>query len=213
MKVVFYWSGLPHYAQACLRELSTRPGVELKVYSLDSPPSFFTTQLVDFEVVDVTTPGALEKHADSVLANQDVVVCSGWMYPELLRAIGRVRKRQDLLTICMADTPWKSELRQQVRAVLGRTKIRGLFDAIWIASARGIPLAHQLGFHGRALWQGLYCADTKSWLAVPRVVDSEGGRSFAFLGRLEPEKGVDVLVEAYRSYRDSTEHPWTLKII
>jgi glycosyltransferase involved in cell wall biosynthesis len=209
MKITFFWSRIPEYAQACLSELQKL--IDVKVYSLGQAPAFLKEPLIDFEVLDPQDDKFYDLCKDAIAAS-DVIVASGWMYPQFCQALLDVKKTKQLTAIGMVDTPWKDSIKQELRALLGKNKIQKLYDIIWVPGARALPLAHRLGYSGKKLLQGLYCANTNKFL---RPVDTtlEKKQSFIFVGRLVKEKNIAGLLKAYETYVQSTDQPWSLEII
>jgi glycosyltransferase involved in cell wall biosynthesis len=82
-------------------------------------------------------------------------------------------------------------------------------DVLWVAGERQRQLAYRLGFRGEQCWSGYYACD---WQRFADVYDpaTTCPKAFLFIGRYVAVKGIDVLVEAYRRYRDLVDEPWPL---
>ena len=91
MKISFFWSRIPHYAQACLRELMNQSDHSINIYSLDHPPDFFKEKLIDFVVLDPQDPDFYQQCQEALNAS-DLIVASGWMYKNFCRALSEVKK-------------------------------------------------------------------------------------------------------------------------
>ena len=68
--------------------------------------------------------------------------------------------------------------------------------------------ARHLGFDQHEIIVGLYTCDDPFFTGPQDPPQS----SFLFTGRLVDVKGVDVLAEAYRRYREQSADPWPLKV-
>jgi glycosyltransferase involved in cell wall biosynthesis len=91
--------------------------------------------------------------------------------------------------------------------------VRPLADAVWLPGERQAQFARRLGFDQRRIFRGLYTCDRSALEAqhLTRVAEKRAvKRSFLFVGRFIPEKGVDTLVEAYRVYRKTTADAWPM---
>jgi glycosyltransferase involved in cell wall biosynthesis len=55
--------------------------------------------------------------------------------------------------------------------------------------------------------------DNTRFAAAASVPLSARPRAFLFVGRLIEKKGLSVLLEAYKRYRELSEHPWLLKVV
>jgi glycosyltransferase involved in cell wall biosynthesis len=215
-KVAFFWSHLPAYAQSCLRELATREEIDLHIFSIGEPPAFFRTDVSEFRCLRTDKKGLCQDVTRIVNEEKiDVVVGSGWNHQGLLRAIQVTKKGRDLLAICLADTPWKGSLTQQVRALLGRVKLSKIYDVMWVPGARSLPLAKLLGYSGTRVWQNQYCADTDRFLehGKQRIAEKRWPESFVFAGRLVEEKNIHGLIKAFALYQQQVDHPWRLTIV
>ena len=70
-----------------------------------------------------------------------------------------------------------------------------------------------LGASQQSVRRGLYGVDFDGFapLYEQRVAEAGGWpRKFLFIGRYAPEKGLDVLIEAYQRYRTTVTEPWAL---
>jgi len=79
----------------------------------------------------------------------------------------------------------------------------------------GIAYARRIGFPSDRIAQGLYTCDTGLFRPVGQTrhqVDSSADwpKVFLFLGQFIERKGLDLLIEAYRRYRQTTPDPWEL---
>lgn len=92
-KITFFWSRIPQYAQACLRELQKHRDIE--VYSLGPPPDFFKDQFIKFTVLEPEDEQFYTSCKKAVEAS-DIVVASGWMYPTFCRALLDARKKKKI---------------------------------------------------------------------------------------------------------------------
>ncbi len=213
-KIVFFWSRIPVYAQACLRELSRISADEIKVFSIGDPPPYFKKKLIDF---DILVPNSKDFYSTvfALISEADVVVASGWIYDDFCKALLVVRKSRSFLSICMADTPWKDSFSQSSRVFLGKRKIKKMYDVMWVPGARAIPLANRLGYSGSCLWQGLYCCDSRELLkcGLVELQNDKVKKKFIFVGRLVEQKNVKLLMDAYLKYRYMIDSPWDLQII
>lgn len=214
MKVVFCWQMVSGYMGACWRALAAERGVDLHVLAL-APGGMATFdpavmdgvphELFDHERLD--DPALMIERVRA--QNPDVVVLCGWAsksWPAVARdpALKGVRK------IMAMDTPYKGNLRQR----LGRYLMRSYFneiDMVFVAGERTRHFAELLGFGAASIRASTYGFDHASFAPVAGARDPAAPmRSFLFVGRYAPEKGLDTLVNAYRRYRDRVEHPWEL---
>jgi len=137
-----------------------------------------------------------------------MLVCSWDVLPYVRAA--RAWRGQTLRVLC-TDNPWLGTPRQWAGRLVAPILIRPTFDLAFLPGERQMVFARMLGFEDRELLWGLYSADQ------PRFVAASAGRaalnrSFVFVGRLVPEKAVDVLARAYVAYRAESPDPWPLQV-
>ncbi|MGB0418766.1 MAG: glycosyltransferase family 4 protein [Opitutales bacterium] len=161
----------------------------------------------------------------------DAVLVAGWSdagYVKVCKAL----KARGVLIISGCDTQWKGSLRQHVASAIAPWHVQKFIDVIWVSGERQRQLAAKLGYSGYRCWDGYYACDWPRFAAVgyrrldieDEVTEIEGPnpklripnselrtpKSFAFVGRYAPEKGLDTLAEAYRIYSAQVERPWKL---
>lgn len=141
--------------------------------------------------------------------NPDIIYISGWMDRGYLAALRRYRSiNGNNTTVCGIDDQWRGSFRQWLGRYYYRVQYRNLFDRIWAAGAPQYHFARQLGYRDHEILFNLLSADTKIFKPTPST-----NRRFVYVGRLEQEKGPDILVSAYRKLSDETRRSWMLHII
>ncbi|MDC1198088.1 glycosyltransferase family 4 protein [Algibacter sp.] len=169
--------------------------------------------------------------------NPDVVLVAGWSDPGYVK-VCKALKARGVLIVSGCDTQWKGSLRQHVASVIAPWHVQRFIDVFWVSGERQRQLAAKLGYTGARCWDGYYACDwdlfsavaekrflkaetlkaeSGSWKAESGDLRAESGdlraevdRSFCFVGRYAPVKGLDTLAEAYRIYSSQVESPWKL---
>lgn len=135
----------------------------------------------------------------------DAALIGGWIDP-LERAAGRRLRRLGRPVACAIDNPWAGNLRQWLGVLAAPFHLRPMANIAWVAGASQARFARRLGFPVVA--EGLYCADVEAYACGLELADREP--ALLFTGRLVPDKGVDLLLSAYRQYRDRVAEPLQL---
>lgn len=135
----------------------------------------------------------------------DAAWIAGWVHP-LERQAGRRLRRLGRPVVCGLDNPWRGDLRQWAGVLAAPFWLRPFTDRAWVAGAPQEKLARRLGF-GR-IARGLYCADVAAYRHDRPW--SEREPALLFSGRLIADKGVDLLIAAYRDYRGKVAQPLEL---
>ena len=198
----------PHMA-ACFRTLRQRHGVTLLVVRVppaDNAP--FDDRHFD-EIDHLYDRNALSvaDMADLLKAfAPDAVFMSGWFDDGYLQ-VARAMRDQGVVVVAGSDEQWTGSWRQQGARLIAPWYLHSAIDVLWVAGERQRQFARRLGFRGAQCWDGVYGCD---WEAFAAQHTGALPRAFLFVGRYIRRKGVDLLADAYATYRAETETPWRL---
>jgi glycosyltransferase involved in cell wall biosynthesis len=214
VKVAILWTRLSGYLNACLRELATRPSVELLVAhqaaSDDAP--FETSQ---FSWMPERLQYGSRPDREGLLAAAthfapEVLLVNSWHIAEFRYVLERLRPRP-LRILCM-DNQWRGAWKQHLGVIASPWYVRRLYDVVFLPGERQACFARRLGFSDDRIWQGSLCPDTATLVSETGTGQSLLPRAFGYLGRLSPEKGIHDLLLAYELYRASSDTPWDLHV-
>lgn len=140
----------------------------------------------------------------------DIIYISGWMDEGYLSAIRQYRSRRpsSAITVCGIDDQWLGTIRQWVGRYYFRLRLRSLFDRMWVSGAPQYYYARQFGYEDRHILYNLLSADRGGFRACAGIT-----RRFVYVGRFEPEKGLNLLLEAYGRLPSSVREVWPLVLI
>ncbi|MCB0192831.1 MAG: glycosyltransferase family 4 protein [Anaerolineae bacterium] len=213
LKVVFCWSDISGYMAACWHALQQQLHIDLFVIAFQAKTeSAFANRLMDgipHRLLGVAERGQTELIKQIVLEQQpDVVVLCGWFHPPY-RALPFTPALSETRFVMGMDTPWQATLKQRLGPVLLGPYLKRL-DRVVVTGERSWQYARHLGVEAARLRRGLYGIDYRRWASLYMQRQESWPCTFLFVGRYAPEKGIDVLVEAYRRYRRQTTAPWPL---
>ncbi len=158
-----------------------------------------------------TDPKAVVERVEAF--EPDAIMCGGWNQPPVFRQVMK-RMRPPVLRIMFMDTIWQATAKQWVGRAVHRFMIDPYFDMVMVPGERTEFLARRLGFGPDDIIRGGYTGNTPLFDSGPRSGEELASRRrFLFVGRLIPFKGLDVLAQAYRGYRELTSEPWELCIV
>jgi glycosyltransferase involved in cell wall biosynthesis len=209
MRILVLWTHLSGYMRACLDRLGEIPGIELHVVSMSPAPN---AAFKDHEVLPASatcnwlTPGLDLADLHDTIRPDVLVVCSWHLGP-----YRRLARRSRALRILAMDNQWHGTIKQRLGIAVSPWLLRPAYDRALVPGDRAAQFASRLGFSQDTIWRGSYCGDVNAFLPVERDQVSTR-RGFLFAGRLVPEKGVDVLLDAYVRYRETVAAPWRLTV-
>jgi glycosyltransferase involved in cell wall biosynthesis len=213
MKIVICWSNYTGYWASCWRELIKQSGVELFVVAFRQPVSSpFGEELLDgvpHRLLDEAERNDSNFVRRLVAAEKpDIIQVVGW-FVRSYRAVVLAPELADCRKFMCVDTPFL-----QFKQLLTRIRYRRYFrhiDGVGVTGERSWQYVTRLGFPSSRVRRHMYGVDEHLANEVYHArAQNSGRRGFLFVGRYSPEKGLDVLVEAYRLYRSKTDAPWDL---
>jgi glycosyltransferase involved in cell wall biosynthesis len=214
-RVAVLWSRLSGYMHACLRALVAQ-GAEVLVLHPREP--VLHAPFDPAAVVAGLSAHTWSGEADGPAIQRTVaafdphaVLINSW-HRKVYRRVGRDLRGTTLRILAM-DNQWLGTPKQWVGVATAPVLLRPVYDAVFLPGSTQAGFARKLGFSTeRTLW-GLYSCDHPTFDAVAaRRGAVPPPRALLFVGRLVPEKGIDVLAAAYRRYRDAVTDPWPLVV-
>jgi len=148
--------------------------------------------------------------------NPDITVVSGWQDKLYLR-IAKILRKQNHIVVVALDNHWDGSSKQQIARLLG---LAGLFTTYfshtWIPGCYQFEYVRKLGFKKENIIFDLYSADVpffrKIYQEQIEIRKMKYPHRFLFVGRLEPVKGLSVLLEAWKTL-GSERGDWELHVI
>jgi hypothetical protein len=216
VRVAFCWAHISGYMAACWRNMAELPGVQLSVVA-------FTQSIGDNARVAPEILHGLDSLVLSPERREDYGISGpGWHSADQIPGDWRVGTATEQAPphgpafgstkLLFMDNVFRGDLRQWFgRFVLRRYLHR--VDAIFVPGERSATFARFLGIPMDKVRRGAYGIDfaaLKPLLAARAALPGGWPKRFVFAGRYVNAKGIEILVQAYRSYRQRVADPWEL---
>ncbi len=208
IRPLIFWEGFPpcglltqklvqHYGNG-LRLLGTRAAV----------PFEGLEELLGRPIDWLNNPNDIWERREE-FADRNFIVHTGWAHPGWLK-FDRWARRRGAKVVVAVDNCWKGNLRQWLGAAWFRVHLRSHFDAAIVPGRSAARLMRFLGMPADRIFDGYYGAHEAIYRPGPPL--AERRPEFLYVGQLIHRKGVDVLLEAFRRYREGGG-TWNLRII
>lgn len=207
------------YMAACWRELASRPGIDLKV--VGHAPGRDDLVAFTHDVMDGIPSRLLtaDERDDEALTRDiatefdpDLMIISGWSHRPFRKLYGHADLKSAAKVLVM-DNQIRRDWRQFAGKLLLKPLLRNV-DMVFVTGERSLQLARYWGVGEARIRTGAVSVDHRALAPLhhARMADGADGwpRAFLFVGRYHHRKAIDVLVAAYRKYRDSVTDPWPL---
>lgn len=215
MRVAVLCAHLAGYLNACLKALAETERVELFVANIrvseDAP---FNESL--FSWIENRYQWENDVDGDELISRlelfqPDLILASNWHNAGYRKVFKCFKGRA--IRIFSMDNQWLGRPKQWLGVFTSQFYLHPICDAVFVAGERQAIFAHKLGFSQGRILRGLYSCDHEEFAKIhfERKKTLSEPRAFVFVGRFSPEKGVDVLVNAYSRYRETASDPWPLK--
>jgi glycosyltransferase involved in cell wall biosynthesis len=217
MKILYLYAEVMGYTMATIRELAER-GNEVHVvhwdhkkltpYKAPVVPNVFMYSRSEHSVEQI------KNLAKNIVPG--VTVVSGWMDKGYMHVAKQLRL-EGLPVAIGLDSHWHGRLNQWLTLILGQVGYFSRFYShAWVAGLYQFEYARRLGFEKKNIIYDLYSADlslfNKAYNDSKENKQNNYPHRFLFVGRFEPVKGLDVLLQAWQQL-GAKKGDWELHLI
>lgn len=217
MRILYLYAEVMGYTMATIGALVER-GAEVHVAHWDHKkltpyqvPPWPNVYLYNRSEMDVE---AMHRLADEL--SPTITVTSGWMDRDYVAVARRLRSQGKVVVTCL-DNQWHGSLRQSVAVALGGLGyFSRYYSHAWVPGSCQFEYARRLGFDKKNIIFDFYSADLNLFQAAYRGSIQQKQQSyphrFLFVGRFEPVKGLDLLLQAWQEL-GTNKRDWELHLI
>lgn len=141
----------------------------------------------------------------------DAVLLGGWANPQYLKLVKLLKKEQTILAF---DNHWTGSLKQRIGAIYFKQYIKPYIKYAFVPGQAQVSFAKKLGFEHSTTRTGFYSCDfglfNGYYLKYQSQKDKDFPKRFLFVGRYAPEKGIDVLWDAFVQWQEQNPSEWEL---
>lgn len=217
MKILYLYAEVMGYTMATIRELAERGNEvymvhwnhkKLTPYQAPNVSNVFMYNRSELSV------NQIKKLAKDI--NPVVTVVSGWMDRGYM-SVAKQLRQEGLPVVIGLDSHWHGTLNQWLTLILGRVGYFSQFYShAWVAGLYQFEYARRLGFDKKNIVYDLYSADLRLFnKAYNNSIENKltiYPHRFLFVGRFEPVKGLDVLLQAWTEL-GAKKNDWELHLI
>ncbi len=211
-RILFLYTELAGYFLACIKELAGKD-VDISIVrwpvNSEAPFSFeFPDNVSVYERSDYTDVQMVDLVKD---IQADIIYCSGWVDKAYVKACRQYKGA--IPTVMSMDNQWHGNFRQWLGRASFPLLYKKAFSHAWVPGEPQKQYAIKLGFGAEKIKKGFYCADVAAFSAIGEKrlnEDSEMPKRFIYIGRYIPQKGIDILFDAFQELYQEGFQEWEL---
>ncbi|MGZ3884479.1 MAG: glycosyltransferase family 4 protein [Bacteroidia bacterium] len=214
MKILVLYEELAWYFVNCLNVLAAENKVEILVFCKTSNPvAPFEFKAVHPSITLKDRSALSERDLQNSAAafSPDYILLAGWSYKPY---VDFVKKNKAKRVIIGFDNQWEGTLRQRLGALYFRFFLKPHIHKAFVPGPKQAGFAERLGFSEQNIVRDAYCCDYDSFNAAYQSAkekkQSRFPKRFLFVGRYAPEKGIDLLWNAFIQLQTETPSGWEL---
>ncbi len=208
LRPLIFWEGFPPCA-LMIKQVAELFGDRLVVLGTRPAVPFEGLEvMLGHRIVWLENPNDIWDRREE-FADRNFIIHTGWAHKGWLKFDRWMRPRGAYVVVAV-DNRFKGNLRQYVGALWFRFWLSRCFDATIVPGRSATRLMRFFGMPVNKIRTGYYGAFEDIYSAGPAITSRP--KEFLFVGQLIARKGVDILLEAFRLYRDQGGD-WDLRII
>lgn len=212
MKVAYLMMDYVPHQLTSMNTLVEEYKVNILSYSISEKFKYVPEKKENFQPILFKDQPKKQVYQDILKFNPSVLVVAGWMIKDYVWIAKQIKKNTKIKVVAMSDTPWYGTLKQKINAWISPLHLKKAFDYLWVAGFRQYDYARKLGFANNQIIFNSLSADNKLFHHVEiERKKTNYPKNFLYVGRFAPEKGLNILLEAWEKIQD--KQGWTLTLI
>jgi len=214
MKILYLYAELSPYLRPVFEAYVKTYGVELHVVHWDhlrlTPYQPVLMDGVSYYKRSECNLEKLKRLAEEIAP--DLIYVVGWMDMDYLRITKKWRTRGVPIVVGFDDV-WSGNFRQQVGSLIMKCIGKLFFSHAFVSFALQYEFAKRMGFKDENIISNLLSCDTSLFHGSQLKLSAKRmnyPHTFVYIGRFSQEKGVDVLVQAFKLYCNEFSGSWNL---
>jgi glycosyltransferase involved in cell wall biosynthesis len=212
MTVLFFYTEISAYTEACLEALASRAKIYVVKYPVNKEAPFqFSTidNCTYYDRFQYTFSDLLEL---SKSISPHLLIVSGWIDKDYIKVARRFKNK--IPVVLTMDNYWMGTFKQRVLCLISPFYLKRFFSHVWVPGKPQIEYAKRLGFKDKQIKTGFYSADTDRY---NRLYDSfkeikavNFPKRFLYAGRYVDFKNMRLMCEAFIDAVEEKKSDWEL---
>ena len=219
IKILYLYTEIMGYNLPILERLVSHHGASVEVirWNQNKLTPFVPAPIPGVTFHERTSFNAPQLLAFALALKPDLVYISGWQDRGYLPVV-RQLKAQGTTVVTGMDSQWTGSLRQRIVALWMRWLIKDkCYSQAWVPGPMQYEYARRLGFKKTEILCNLLSGNSglfgQAALALQTEKRVHYPKQFLYVGRFAQSKGMDILIEAYKTYKTKYGGDWSLKCV
>ncbi len=212
--ILFLYTELSGYFLSCIKALTEAYDAEVHIvrWPVNKEAPFKFTLPTGVKVYDKQQYSRQQLKGLAQEINPDLIFCSGWLDKDYLAVARSFHKRIPILV--GLDNHWYGNPKQQIARLVAPFTLQRIFTHAFVAGEPQAIYARKLAFAPERIMQGYYSANVpafhEQYMQSLAVKSKSFPKRFIYVGRYVPQKGLDILWQAFIELQNEQPNEWEL---
>lgn len=215
LKSAFLYANVQAYTKGILDELIEQ-GVEIDLYYFDQNLNtpYLPKPSKNLKLYPFSKVAFLDMVSKLLKEKPEIVYVSGWQSKIYLICCLLLRLNGSKVVVGF-DDQWSGTIRQRLAGFLSFFRIlQKFFSHAWVCGPYQYEYARKMGFRKSEIIFDLLSASSEiiGNIGQPDLMRNMDGKTIVYVGRISPEKGIDLALRAWKESK-LRAHNWKLILI